>query len=452
MNKEISASELEELEQLAARHLWVHTRDIRELRQEGAIRIMVSAKGVTTTDARGQVFYDPMAGLETVAVGYGRHEIAEAAYKQLLEMPTTDTFRNQSVPQIRLAAQLANIMPGSLNRVFFVSGGSEANEAALKIIWQYHELRGHKRKRKIIARRDSYHGSSLGPVAVVGPSRGSLAYTPSVKPLPAWGKQVEPPNPYRCRFCRKSGKCTLACAEEVEHRIQKEGTDTVAAMILDPISAAHGVPPAGYIAAVADICRRNGVLLWFDEVITSFGRTGKWFAAEHWGIVPDIMTVSKGITSGYIPLGAAVVTDAIAEEFGGSPERVLRHGHTYGGHPVACAAALANLEIIEREKLVENAEKLGPYFLEGVRSLMRHPVVGHVSGIGLFAITELVENRSSRRPLYRGHPVLRRIMTTMRKYGLVGSPYLLTPPLCITRSEIDTIIVRLDQTLAEVER
>jgi adenosylmethionine-8-amino-7-oxononanoate aminotransferase len=418
----------------------------------GGIRVVTSAQGSQITDAEGNTFYDPMGGLELVNVGYGRTEIAEAVFKQLSEIHYTDPFRNQTVPQIRLATRLADLLPGSLSKVFFVSGGSEANEAALKIIWQYHELRGFPHKKKVIARRNSYHGTSLGAVTLVGPSSTSFAYSPAVEPLPSWGRQVPPPNPYRCDYCSEQSGCTLQCATEIERMIEFERADTVAAVVLDPISAQHGVPPPGYVPAVRDICERHNVLLWLDEVITGFGRTGKWFAAEHWAVKPDVMTVSKGITSGYMPLGAAVVTEEIAAEFKGGPERALKHGNTWGGHPAACAAGLVNLDIIERENLVENARDVGSYFLEGISSLKEHSIVGDVSGAGLMVVVDLVQDKSTRAPLVRGNPILRALMRKMREHGLLGSPYLLTPPLNLTRGEAEEIVTRLERAFAEVER
>ena len=436
----------------ALEHLWIHTSNSDDLNNPGGIRIMTSADGIKTTDIDGNTFLDPMAGLEMVNVGYGRKEIAEAIYQQLLDIPATDTFRNQTVPQIRLAKQLAQLMPGSLSKVFFVTSGSEANEAALKIVWQYQELRGKPNKKKIVARRNSYHGSTLGPVTFVGPSSTSLAYSTSVEPLPSWGKQVAPPNPYRCDYCNRELGCSLQCAREIETLIKFERPETVAAVIIDPMSAQHGAPTEEYIKTVRDICKRHDVLLWFDEVISGFGRTGRWFAANHWEIEPDIMTVSKGITSGYIPLGAAVVTEQIAAEFSGGPERALRHGQTYGGHPVACVAGLVNLEIIEREQLVENSRIAGNYLLEKIEGLLNHNIVGDVSGMGLFVIVELVEDSISRQPLLRGHPILRKLMGKLRENGLVGSPYLITPPLTITENEIDDIIDRLETAITETEK
>ena len=451
MPERMSEREVAELRDQALAYLWVQTANTDDLEAPGGIRVLVSGEGCQVADAEGNTFYDAMAGLELVNVGYGRREIAEAVFRQLSELHYTDIFRNQTVPQIRAAARLARLIPGSLSKVFFVSSGSEANEAALKIIWQYHEMRGFPHRKKIIARRNSYHGSTLGPVTFAGPSLTSLAYHPSVEPLPSWGKQVPAPNPRRCDYCTQESGCTLQCAREIERMIRFEGPETVAAVVVDAISAQHGVPPPDYIPTVRDICRQYGVILWFDEVITGFGRTGKMFAADHWDVVPDVMTVSKGITSGYMPLGAAVVTEEIAAEFKGGPERALKHGQTWGGHPAACAAALANLDILEREGLVENAANMGPYFLDGIGSLGEHPMVDNVSGIGLMAMVDLVRDSASRRGMVRGDHVLRALMRMMRQHGLIGSPQLLTPPLTVTRQDIDEIVSRLDRALGDVE-
>ena len=443
--RRISKKALAELRSEALEHLWVHTADFDELQEPGGIRVMVSGEGSQLTDAEGNTFYDPLAGLELVNVGYGRRQVADAVYEQMLELHYTNPFEQQTVPQIRLASRLAGLMPGSLSKVFFVTSGSEANEAALKIIWQYQEMRGYPHRKKIIARRNSYHGSTIGPATLAG------LFNPAAAPVPSWGRQVAAPDPYKCDYCTKESECTLQCATEIERVIQFERPDTVAAVVLDAVSAQNGAPPPGYITAVRDICQRYDVLLWFDEVITGFGRTGQWFAADHWDVEPDVMTLSKGIASGYMPLGAAVATQEIASTFEGGREQTLKHGQTFGGHPAACAAALACLDIIEEERLVENAERMGKYFMEGISSLMEHPMVGHVSGMGLLVVATLVRDKVTREPLIRGDAELRALNGAMRVHGLIGSPSLLTPPLNVTRNDVDEIVSRLDRALGDAE-
>jgi adenosylmethionine-8-amino-7-oxononanoate aminotransferase len=444
----LSEEELTQLKEDATKHLWVHTAQGDDIADPD--RIMVKGEGFRVTDINGDTYLDPMGGLELVNVGYGRTEIADAVHAQMVELQYINTFSNQTVPQIKLAARVAELLPGTLSKVFFVTSGSEAVEAALKIVRQYQALAGFPHRYKTIARRGSYHGSTMGPVSIQGPLQ-VIAASPDVEPLPTGGLQVPPPTCYRCPFGLRYPDCNIQCAREIKQVIEFEGPETVAAVVVDPVSAQHGAPPAEYMPMVREICDEFGVLLHCDEVINGFGRTGKWFASEHWDVVPDVITLSKGMCSGYIPIGAAVATAEVAEKFSGDRRNTLRHGQTWGGHPVACAAALKNIEIIEREDLVQNAETVGAYMQESLHSLKEdHPMVGNVSGLGMMAVVDLVSDRETKRRLEPSD--MRQLGINWRKEGLIGSPTLFTPPLTVTKGDIDEVINRLDRAYASTEK
>ncbi len=378
------------------------------------------------------------------------------AYAQMQQLEFLDVFRFASPPAIDLAARLAEITPGTLSRVHFTPGGSEAVETAIKVAMHYQRLQGKPDRHKVLTREGAYHGCTFGAMAVDGDYFGTRPHL--YDPLPGFGRIAPAPYHYRCPHCSHQARCTLACADDLEQVILAEEPETVAAVIVDPCATASAVsiPPPDYMPRLRQICDRHGCLI-ADEVITGFGRTGRMFACEHWGVEPDIMTLSKGLSSGYMPIGAAVVREEIAQAFMTSPEGVLSHGQTYGGHPVACAVALANIELIQHEDLPGQAAEKGEYFLEGLRSLSHHPAFGDARGLGLLLGLEFVHDQITRRPPDDPRTAGYHMRSICRDLGLItltlhpGNVLFLAPPLTISQAEIDQIVDIVDRALGTYE-
>lgn len=445
---------LEQLRRLdAAHHLHPFT-DHRDLRAAGS-RIITHAEGVFIYDSEGNEILDGMAGLWCVNVGYGRKELAEAAYEQMLELPYYNSFFRSAPPApVLLAAKLAEIAPPTLNQVFFGSSGSEANDTALRLVRQFWALEGRPEKNRIIARTGGYHGSTIAGASLGGMAAMHAQLHGAVPNI----VHVMPPYAFELAEPGESEEAFgVRTARAVEAAILEAGPDRVAGFIGEPIMGAGGVkiPPASYWPEVERICRNYDVLLMLDEVITGYGRTGEWFAAQTFGIVPDTITTAKALTSGYQPLSALLVGDRIAstlEEKGGE----FHHGYTYSGHPVACAVALKNLEIIEREGLIERVRNdTGPYFAAALQRLSGHALVGAVRSCGLMAAIEIVADKATRarfRPAgsaaatLRDHAVARGLM--MRASG---DTMILSPPLIWTRQTIDLAMERIALALDAAE-
>lgn len=414
--------------------------------------VIVRAEGVWVWDEAGRRFLDAHGGLWLANVGYGRTEIIEAMHRQAQELAWFSSFGGfANRPSLELADRLVDLLaPDGMAAVFFSNDGSEANETALKICRQYWKLRGRAAKVKLIGRQHAYHGVTLGALAVAG----ILANRQPFEPLLAGVRHVPAPIGYGCPYHPDTPVCSLACARELERTIQMEGPDTVAAFILEPVQAAGGViiPPPEYLAAVERICRRYDVLLVVDEVVTGFGRLGAWTGSRHYGIRPDIMTFAKGITSGYMPLGATAVTREILETFlgaaGSDPE--FRHGHTYSGHPVAAAAALANLAIIEREDLPGRAATLGMHLADKLRELAaRHPDrIRDAANVGLLGRVALVDPKGTAPAGSLGARVSAALLDAGIIARAVGDVITLSPPLVISQEELDLVVDALDRAIA----
>jgi adenosylmethionine-8-amino-7-oxononanoate aminotransferase len=436
------------------RYLWMHNRDWVQMAEEGDPPIIVEGRGIRVTDSDGKSWIDVNGGYISVNVGYGRTEIADAAYEQMAKMnyfPMGTTTQ----PTIELAEKLAAMTPGSLTRVFPVSGGSEANETALKIARAYHHRRGEHGRYKVISRKGSYHGTTGGVLWL-----GYSPVAPREDYEPAYPGMVyaPQPNPYRCELGgRSASECAVRCAQAVEDLIIFHNPDTVAAVIAEPIAMPEGavVPGDEYWPMLRQICDKYGVVLIADEVICGFGRTGKMFAVEHWDVVPDIMTLAKGISSSYLPMGAAIATREIADLFAGK-ENHFHHVFTFGGHPVSSAASLKNIDIIESEGLVENAAEVGAYFKDKLQELMGdHPIIGDVRGIGLLLAVELVSDRETKARFAPELRMRQRLTKKLRNHGLIlrlfSDHMNIAPPLCITRGEVDEILHAIDLSLWELE-
>ena len=451
---------LKQLQQIDATHHLHPFTDHKELRAAGS-RIVTRAEGPYIYDSEGAELLDGMAGLWCVNVGYGRDELAEAAAAQMKELPYYNSFFKCSTPTpVLLAKKLAEIAPKTVNQVFFGSSGSEANDTALRLVRHYWALEGKPQKNRIISRKNAYHGST-----VAGTSLGGME--PMHKQLGgAVPNIVHVMMPYAYELAlpgESDHDFGLRAAKAVEDAIIEAGADNVAAFIGEPIMGAGGVkiPPMSYWPEVERICRKHDVLLMLDEVITGYGRTGEWFAAQAFGVTPDTMTTAKALTSGYQPLSALLVGDRIAStlvEKGGE----FYHGYTYSGHPVACAVALKNLEIIEREGLVERVRTdTGPYFAQALQErIAGHGLVGEVRSFGLMGAIEIVRDKATKERfegdgraavVVRDHAIAGGMM--MRA---TGDTMILSPPLIWTRDTIDLACERigkaLDLTEADLRR
>jgi len=444
---EFSKRERDRLKRDARKHILPHFASNADLAK--GPKIYVRGEGCYLYDIDGKRYLDTFASLLTTICGHQRPEIAEAIQQQLqlLEFfPNyVDTF---TVPLVKLARKLAEIMPGDLEVSFFVNSGSEANESAMKMARQYHVERGHPHRYKILARRHSYMGTTLGGVSATG--------------IPWFREYFEPllpgcifAPPARCHDCElglEPETCGLACLRAMEAIIKWEGPETVAAITMDPIPGSnigYPLPPRGYLKGVRELCDRYGIVLIFDEVQTGFGKTGKWFACEHWNVVPDIMTVGKGFTGGYIPLAATVTTPKIADVFRKKPGCEFRSGSTYGGHTIACAATLANIEIIERDGLVRKAARNGKHIATRLKTMAKHWVVGEARGIGMLWAIELTDGKE---PLDAGLGVGSWIRDYCYENGMIlrnnGDILVIAPALVMTRKQIDEMLDLMEGAIA----
>jgi len=437
----------------AIKHLWTHkTQDHPWLSDEELV--IDRAEGVWVWTEKGKKLLDGFAGLAVVNVGHGRREIAEAIAEQTVRLayyPTTRQFSNR--PAAELAAKLAALTPGDLDYAMFAVSGSEANERAMQIARHYWLARGRTNKHKVIALEGGYHGATMGTLAVCGLPHMVAPY--AVLHVPGFAK-VAPPFPFRDRGLGTDEELIARRARDLRDAIVREGPDTVSAVIMEPVISSGGfvMPPIGWLRAVRAICDELDVLMIADEVITGFGRTGRWFAVEHDGIVPDLMSVAKGITSGYIPLSATIARRHVADAFPEDGQKENVHPNTYAAHPVACAAALANIKIMEEDDLVANAEAMGARLLDGLeRAVGKRRIVGEVRGRGLMACAQLVEPDGSGRPLDAATVALVDKKTWDR--GVIvytrGDVVRLAPPLCITADEVDFLVDAVAASIEELE-
>ncbi len=441
----------------AFEHLFVGMNNAAQLAEEGGPGIPVASKGIKFTDIDGREYIDAIAGMYFRNTGFGREEIARAVYEQLRDV-NMHVYASAAPATIRLAAKLAQITPGSLSRTFFVQGGSEANETSLKMAQAYHVRTGQKGRYKVISRRGSYHGGTIGTQWLGGhPGFPRTDY----QPVPAHAaSHIGQPNPYRCEYGgRTPEECAERCAQALEDAILFEGPDSVSAFLAEPVSQPLGgvVAGPGYWRRVREICNKYGVLLIFDEVITGFGRLGKWFGADFVGVTPDIMSFAKGITSGYFPYGGSIATKEVADVFSGGPDKTFKHMFTYTGHPAGAAAGLKNIEIMEREGLVENARVRGLQLKNRMAEMKeKHPVVGDARGAGLIQGLEIVKDRKTKEHFDPKVGVNSRLTASLKKRGIwLRVPAFIVPmapPLTITADELEHLADALDESLTEVER
>ena len=447
ISNHMPTAELQALD--AAHHMHPFTAGA-ELAAKGA-RVITGARGVRLRDSEGNDIIDAMSGLWCVNIGYGRDELAEAAARQIRELPYYNTFfQTTHVPAIALAAKLAELAPGDLNHVFYAGSGSEANDTNIRMVRHYWAAKGKPSKQTIIGRRNGYHGSTMG-----GMSLGGMAGMHKQGGIIPGIHHIDQPNWWAEGGDMDPESFGLARARQLEEAIHELGEDNVAAFIAEPIQGAGGVivPPDSYWPEIQRICDAHDILLIADEVICGFGRTGQWFGSQTYNIRPHIMTVAKGLSSGYAPIGASLVCDEVASVIDHAGD--FNHGYTYSGHPVACAVALENLRILQEEQIVETcAADVAPYLKEKWEGLADHPLAADARIVGMMASLALTPHKDSRAKFASeagtvGLQCRGRCFANNLIMRHVGDRMIIAPPLVSTRSDVDEIINRASRSLDE---
>jgi adenosylmethionine-8-amino-7-oxononanoate aminotransferase len=425
----------------------LHSRKIHE-----SAHVWVKGEGAIIVDADGKEYIDGLAGLWNVVAGHGRKELAAAAAAQMETLGYCSAYAGSSnLPAIELAEKLSQLCYPSINRFFFTSGGGEATETSIKVARSYWKLRGREQKTKVISRQWGYHGVTLAAMSATG----IKGYWPLFEPrVPGF---IHIPSPYPYRYEAPAGESQgVAAANELEKAILREGPGTVAMFIAEPVQGAGGVisPQGDYFQRIREICDQYEVLFVADEVITGFGRTGKWFALDHWGVEPDVIQFAKAITSGYFPFGGVGINDAIAEVFENSTSPWM-HAYTYSAHPVGCAVALRNIRILEEEDFPKQAADKGEYLLKGLQAALGdHPHVGEVRGKGLMCGVEIVKDKSTKEEFAASENIGARINNEAQQRGLFsrvrGDVYLLAPPIITTHNQLDRIVDILNDSVKAV--
>jgi adenosylmethionine-8-amino-7-oxononanoate aminotransferase len=425
----------------------------------------VRGEGCFIFSAEGRRYLDASGGAAVVNIGHGIEEISRAMAEQAAQLAYVHSSQFHTAVTDQLAQRILALAPRAMRaggRVYFTSGGSEATETALKLARQYWLERGQKQRWRVVSRWQSYHGTTLGALAVSGNLRRREPFAPM---LPEWG-HIHPCFCYRCPLGLQYPSCNVDCADELERLLEREGSEDVAAFIFEPVVGATlgaVAPPEGYLQRIADICRRNGILTIADEVMSGMGRTGKPFSVEHWGVTPDMILVGKGIASGYAPLGAVIVAPRVVESIARGTGTFL-HGFTYNAHPVAAAAGNAVLDYIERENLFARVEPMGQELRSALEPLRKYSVVGDIRGMGLLFGVELLHEAKTREPFPPDAQIALRIQEDALEAGVVtypiqgcadgtrGDHILLAPPFTITTGMIQMIAAALDHAIADLEK
>lgn len=435
MGNQLTKSELIEMDK---KHFLHPTSNVKQQQEHGPAIIFKDAEGIYVEDIDGKKYIEGMSSLWNVNIGYGRKELGEIAKEQIEQLSFSSAFSTYShEPAIKLAAKVAELTPGDLDTVFFTSGGSEANDSAIKLARHYWNIQGQPERRKIISRKKAYHGVAIGATSATG--------------IPEFWKFAG--------LSPEFHHVDTTSSEELKKIIEKEGPETIAAFMAEPILGAGGVivPPENYFKEVKEICDQHGILFIADEVITGFGRTGKMFGMENWGVVPDMMTVAKGISSGYIPLGGVVMSNKVHQVLKDKTDGTLFHGYTYSGHPVGSAVALKNIEIIENENLVENTSNMGEVLLEGLQKLEEElKVLEDGRSVGLLAAIEIYENAKTKEHFDTKHAPL--IVQEAANRGLIcravtydeADTVVLAPPLIINKEQIEEMLSILKEAIVAV--
>lgn len=441
---------MENLTELDKKHFIHPTSSIQQQQRDGAKVVMEKGEGIYLTDTNGNVYIDAMSSLWNVNIGHGREELAEVAAQQIKNLAFSSAFSTFShEPAIKLAEKIASISPSGLNAVFFTSGGSESNDSAIKLVRHYWKIQGNQDRRKIIALKRGYHGVAAASTSVTG--------------IPEfWGMAghmmtdfTHAETPY--------GSNTEKAIASLRQVIEEEGPENIAAFLAEPIQGAGGVliPPEDYFKEVRKLCDEYEILFIADEIITGFGRTGKMFGMENWGVTPDLMTFAKGVTSGYIPLGGVVVSDHIHNVLKEKSKGTLFHGFTYSGHPTAAAVALKNIEIIEQESLVENSRKMGEELLKGFKKVKENlDIVGDVRTVGLLGAVELVQNPATNKRFAPDLNVAPRVIEALHERGVICRPVTFNgtdiicfaPPIVMNNEQINTLVEKLHDSVLSVQK
>jgi putrescine---pyruvate transaminase len=420
--------------------------------QQAAGHVWVKGEGAVLTDADGKEYLDGLSGLWNVVAGHGRRELAQAAARQMETLPYCSGYAGSSnPPAIELAERLAALTYPSINRFFFTSGGGESSETAFKLARSYWKVKGKPDKVKVISRQWGYHGVTLAAMSATG----IASYWPMFEPrVPGF---IQIPSPYPYRYQAPPGVSQgVAAADELEKAILREGADSVGMFLAEPVQGAGGVivPQADYFKRIREICDKYAVLFASDEVITGFGRTGKMFGLEHWGVEPDMICFAKAITSGYFPLGGVGINDRVAQVFA-NPESVWMHAYTYSAHPVGCAVALANLDIVEREDFVGQAKEKGKLLLSSLsQALAGHPHVGEVRGLGLMCAVEYVKDKATKEEFKPEEKVGLRVHAAAQERGLFsrlrGDVFCLAPPIVTSPAQLERMVSILKESTEAV--
>lgn len=449
----VAIATADKLTKSALEHVWIHSATWQQLAEEKGMKVFDRGEGARLYDVYGKEYLDGIAGLWVVNAGHGRAEIGEAMKEQAARLAYVSAGSYTTVPTVALGEAIADLLPGDLDRLFFCSGGSEAVESALKIAKQVQAMRGFPRRYKIIARRGSYHGMTFGAMSLT-----SIRAEKYFGPFMAGVYHVQSPNNYRPQFPGLSGEeDELACADAFEKEIEFQDPETVAAIIAEPISTANGVqvPGKAYWKRLREICDKHGVLLIADEVINGWGRTGTYFAMEQYDVVPDILTMAKGLSSGYAPIAAAAVRSEIYEPFKEHKDISLGHLLTFGGHAVAAAAALKNIEIFKNENLPQQSKEKGEYLLKQLKELETHPSVGQVRGLGLMCGIELVKNKETKESFAKDSKFVKRVDQLMNEKGMLTRVWNIihvAPPFVVTYEELDRMVTIIDEALTQAEQ
>ncbi|MEK4028551.1 aspartate aminotransferase family protein [Pseudobacillus sp. FSL P4-0506] len=438
------------------KHYFHPTTPLKDQQANGPAHIFTKGHGIHVTDVHGNQFIDGVSSLWNVNIGYGRKELADAASEQMMTLAYGSSFFNNSHDVvIRLSKKLASLAPGNLNVSFFTSGGSESNESAIKIVRHYWKMKGQPERKKIIALERSYHGVTMGATSATGvPEFKNMITAIAPDFLHALPYQTE---------CERGDKSAPGYERSIRGLIEKEGPETIAGVILEPVQGVGGIqiPPEGYLKAVRRLCDEYGILMMTDEVITGFGRTGKMFGVEHWDVVPDLMSVAKGITSGYIQLGAVMMTEQLRDELAELSDNVFFHGFTYSGHPTACAVALKNIEIIENEGLVDNAKQMEKELLNGLHYLQdTHKIAAKPRALGLMGGIELLADPDSDTAFDPSVFAAPAVVEECAKRNLILRPLIfgglnvvaIAPPLIVNKQDIETIIHTLSDSIKAFEQ
>ncbi len=435
------------LDQSALDNFWMPFTGNRDFKQSP--RMVVRAKGMYLYDDQGEEILDGSSGLFCVPLGHCRDEITEAVRAQMSELDYVPPFQTAHPLGFKFAKRLADMLPAGINHVFFTNSGSESVDTAMKMAYAYHYARGEGQRTRFASRERAYHGVNMGGVSLSGMIKNRQAFGPGIPGVVHMRHTWQSENRFTRGQAETGGK---ELADDLERIALNYGPDTIAACFVEPIAGSTGclVPPKGYLERLREICDQHGILLVFDEVITGFGRTGKAFAADSFGVIPDIMTLAKALTNAAQPMGAVAVSDKIHDAiFNAAPEKAIElfHGYTYSAHPAACAAGLATMDVFEKENLFERADRLSEYFLDGMFSLSDLPVVTDIRGYGMLAGFDLSPGAA---PGVRGLEVQKNLFHAGLNLKMTGDSGLLAPPFIAEESHIDQIVERLRDVLSAI--